>query len=82
MAYNSCTNISTPSKLTRSNLLGASKSNNLKNWTPPRIGWIRYNTDISKSTFNPVTAISNVSRDSTGHIVKKDGRAIKKSSCY
>lgn len=57
IACNGCNNFASCSEATGSNQLDAGKSNNLKNWTPPPIGWVKYSMDASKSTANPIVTI-------------------------
>lgn len=61
---------STCSEVADSNILNAGKIYNIKRLVPPPIGWIRYNTNASKSTTVQVMVISYVNRDNTGRVIQ------------
>lgn len=68
--YNKCTNLSTCSEVADSNILNAGKIYNIKRWVPPQIGWIRYNTEASKSITVQFMVISYVNRDNTWRVIQ------------
>lgn len=56
----------------------AAESNNLdvgnrytQSWSPSQVGWIKFNTDVSRDKMNQKMTINYVCRYSIGRIIKK-----------
>lgn len=57
------------------NVLNGGKIGSTKHCESPPTGWVKYNTDASKSMVTQDTAISYVSRDNRGRIIiQMEGR--------
>lgn len=69
--YKKYTNLLNSSKVAGSDSLDEGKTYVHHNWTPPPVGWIKFNTNAAKSRLNQKTALIFVCRGITGRTIKK-----------